>query len=226
MYDLFFVSYDEPNAEENYAILKARFPHTKRMHGIEGIGNAHKACAKQAFTSMFWTVDGDTIVDDDWDFSYDPPVWDKKYLHLWYSRNPVNSLVYGYGAVKLWPRELVLKHEGSWLDFTGSVGSIKLVNGVIATTRFNTTPYEAWKSAFRECVKLCENITMSPEDDESKERLKIWTSEHGSALHAAWCVQGAVDAVKWHRQNRNNLSDINDFRWLKAYHAKLYQLQS
>ena len=34
--DIIFLSYDEPNAEKNYADLLSKFPWAKRVHGVEG----------------------------------------------------------------------------------------------------------------------------------------------------------------------------------------------
>ncbi len=65
MYDIVFISYEEPNADEVYAELKARFPMAKRVHGVKGIHQAHIAAAKKCFTKMFWVVDGDARLKDD-----------------------------------------------------------------------------------------------------------------------------------------------------------------
>ena len=222
MHDLFFITYEEPNAGSNWEKIKNRFPHAKRVHGIKGIGEAHRHCATNSFTNMFWTVDGDTVIDDSWDFSYLPPEWDRIYLHLWYSRNPVNGLSYGYGSVKLWPRQPVLKHVGPWLDFTTSVGNIKIVDQTIATTMFNTSPFESWKSAFRECVKLHTNLKNNPADAESLARLNAWRYTVSSAAFSKWCNFGAVDALSWCDQPTSHLAMINDFDWLKNKFSTLY----
>lgn len=217
MYDLFFISYDELNADENWENLNSRFPHAKRLHGIKGISAAHLECAKRSFTKMFWTVDGDTIVDTSWDFSFQPKSWDQKYLHLWYSRNSVNLLEYGYGSVKLWPKKRVIDFNGNWLDFTTSVGDIKLIEDTIATTIFNTSPYETWKSSFRESVKLCENIKIDSTDELSKKRLEIWSSiNQNDTPFSEWASKGAVDGINFHQDNKT-LSLINDFDWLKIF---------
>jgi hypothetical protein len=50
MYDIIFISYNEPNADENFARLKARFPYAHRVDGIKGIHQAHIAAAKKAFS--------------------------------------------------------------------------------------------------------------------------------------------------------------------------------
>jgi len=70
MYDIVFISYQEPNADKNYSKLKERFPMTKRVHGVKGIHQAHIAAAKKSFTKMFWIVDGDAEILDDFDFDY------------------------------------------------------------------------------------------------------------------------------------------------------------
>ena len=217
MYDVFFISYTEPNADSNWALLKNRIFHAKRIHGINGIANAHRACARASLTSMFYTVDGDTVVDDTWDFSFKPPVSDQDNLHLWYSRNPVNGLSYGYGGIKLWPRHVLLLFEGSWLDFTTSVGPMKVIPTTISTTHFNSSPFEAWKSAFRECIKLIRNTELDPNDVDSINRLSAWQHVYNDdTQHSDFCLLGAGDAVKDYSilAKSGSLSLINDFSWL------------
>ena len=63
-YDIIYLSYDEPNAEKNYADLCKKVPWAKRVHGVEGSDAAHKACAELSETDRFITVDGDNIVDE------------------------------------------------------------------------------------------------------------------------------------------------------------------
>ena len=60
--DIIFLSYDEPNAEKNYADLCSKIPWAKRVHGVEGSDAAHKACADLSETEYFVTVDADNIV--------------------------------------------------------------------------------------------------------------------------------------------------------------------
>ncbi len=60
--DIFYISYDEPNAEENWADLMNKVPWAKRIHGVKGFDAAHKAAANQSETERFITVDGDNKV--------------------------------------------------------------------------------------------------------------------------------------------------------------------
>ena len=47
-YDIVYLSYDEPNAEKNYADLCKKVPWAKRVHGVEGSDSAHKAVLVRA----------------------------------------------------------------------------------------------------------------------------------------------------------------------------------
>lgn len=225
MYNIFFISYDESNADQNWSNLKSRFPTATRIHGIKGINNAHAACAEQSLTKMFWTVDGDTVVDDTFGFDYPIMPWDEKYLHVWYSRNPVNGLEYGYSAVKLWPTAVAKKKTERWLDFTTSVGKIKIVDNVISTTLFNSDAYNAWKSGFRESVKLYSNF-LHNNNVESANRLLIWMNNCYPVPYATDTKRGARDAVSFVNQSQHDaelIGMINDFDWLKN---KFTQLES
>ena len=46
--DFVFISYKEPNCEENFADLLNKVPWAKRVHGVKGFDNAHKAAAETA----------------------------------------------------------------------------------------------------------------------------------------------------------------------------------
>ena len=52
--DIIYLSYDEPNAEENYADLLSKVPWAKRVHGVHGSDAAHKICAEQSYTSSYF----------------------------------------------------------------------------------------------------------------------------------------------------------------------------
>lgn len=217
-FDKFFISYDEKYANRHFNLLKRRFPDIKRVHGVEGIANAHRRCAELSDTNMFWTIDADTIVDDGFDFSFKPIEYDRKYLHLWNSRNPVNGLEYGWGAVKLWPRDLVGSHDGgSYLDYTTSVGSLKLIDEVVATSCFNSDPFRAWRSGFREAVKLARN-TREGDAGESLHRLHAWCAISNRVPFATDAITGANDGLWYYMNADEPIAQINDFSWLRSFY--------
>ena len=121
-YDIIYLSYDEPNAEKNYADLLAKVPWAKRVHGVKGSDEAHKACARLSETDRFVTVDGDNIVREDFlnqevDFEEHKDL--SKCVISWAGYNVVNGLMYGNGGLKLWPKQYVLEmktHENAPAD--------------------------------------------------------------------------------------------------------------
>lgn len=218
MYDIIFISYNEPNADENYAKLKESFPLAKRVHGVKGIHQAHIAAAKKAFTKMFWVVDADAIVLDSFKFDYEVPAWDLETVHVWKSQNPVNDLVYGYGGVKLLPRPLTIKMDITKPDMTTSISnSFKPMDEVSNITAFNSDAYSAWRSAFRECVKLSSSIIDRQNAAETLVRLETWCTKANATPYAENAVNGAIAGRKYGQENAGNipaLTLINDFDWL------------
>jgi hypothetical protein len=215
MYDIIFISYNEPNADENFSKLKARFPLAKRIHGIKGIHNAHIAAAKKCFTKMFWVVDGDAIIVDSFDFSYIVDEYNLNTVHVWRSRNPVNGLEYGYGGVKLLPRQLTINMDTTTTDMTMNISNqFKVVEELSNITAFNTDPFSAWRSAFRECCKLA--VINNPE---SLSRLHEWCKLVEDVPYGYYAYSGALAGNKYGCENAGNnpaLSLINDFDWLKS----------
>ena len=142
MFDIFFISYQEPNADVNFAILQDRFPIAQRVHGVKGIHQAHKEAAKKALTKMFYVVDGDALVEDDFNFDYEVPPKDMNAVHVWRSKNPVNELVYGYGGVKLLPTKLTLDMDCASTDMTTSISNrFRPMEQISNTSLFNSTPF-------------------------------------------------------------------------------------
>jgi hypothetical protein len=216
--DIFFISYNEPDADTNFALLKDRFARAQRVHGIKGIHNAHKRCAELSSTAMFWTVDADTVADPNFNFDYHPPDYDRNYLHIWHSYNPVNGLSYGWGAIKLWPTDTVLRFNRNWLDFTTTVGNIKMVPDIAAITNYNVDARSSWRSGFREAVKLCSNI-VNGDWSESLERLLIWMTTATTVPFAVDSMHGAISGFDFYLEHvstkdQKRLKLINDFEWL------------
>ena len=218
-YDVVFISYQEPNADENYARLIDKIPTAKRVHGVKGIHQAHIEAAKQCTTDMIWIVDGDAIIVDEFDFDYQVPKWDLDMVHVWRSKNPINDLIYGYGGVKLFPRELTLNMDISKPDMTTSISSKFFpVQEVSNITKFNTGEFETWKSAFRECVKLSSRSIDRQKDKETFKRLSIWTSEGENMPYGKFAIAGAKAGMQFGVANKGKpvkLKLINDFDWLK-----------
>ena len=222
LFDIIFLGYDEEYAELNYNKLKERFPRAKRLHNIKGILEAHKSAARWADydkSEMFYVVDADAEIVPTFDFSYQPPALERQTVHVWYSHNPVNDLEYGYGGIKLFPTNLLMAYNGSPIDFTTSVSKdFKVMQEVSNITKFNTDPYSAWKSGFRECVKLASKLIPNQKNDETEFRLNIWCTRGGDREFGDFAMMGANEGTEFgraHKDQPDMLGLINDFSWLE-----------
>ena len=216
MYDIVFISYDEPSADANYAALKTKFPMAKRVNGVKGIHQAHITAAKKCFTKMFWIVDADAIIMGDFNFDYVVPNHQLDHVHVWRSQNPVNDLVYGYGGVKLFPRKLTIGMDTSKSDMTTSISPHFIAVEEIANiTAFNTDAFSAWRSAFRECAKLSSKAIARQNDEETETRLNIWCTKGSERRCGDFAIAGANAGREFGISNMADISLINNFEWLQ-----------
>jgi hypothetical protein len=215
MYDIIFISYNEPDADDNFANLKERFPLAKRVNGVNGIHQAHIVAAKKAMTKMFWVVDADAVILNSFDFSYEVSKWDLDVVHVWRSLNPIVNLSYGYGGVKLLPKQLTINMDTDTTDMTMNISSkFKAMEEVSNITAFNTDAYSTWRSAFRECCKLA-----VINNEESSARLSVWCDLNNDAPYGFYAYLGALAGRNYGEKNASNkeaLNKINDFTWLEA----------
>ena len=218
-YDIIFISYNEPQADENFARLKARFPYAQRVQGIKGIHQAHIAAAKKAFTKMFWVVDADAQILDTFNFDHVVSEYDLENVHVWRSRNPINDLEYGYGGVKLLPKNLTQNMDTSKPDMTTSISLLfKAMPEISNVTAFNVDCFNTWKSAFRECVKLASKTIDRQDDADTNYRLNVWCTRGLDRPFGREAIEGAVQGKHYGLENKDNneaLKMINDFDWLR-----------
>lgn len=226
-FDVVFISYKEPNAEANWYRLLEIFPNAKRVKNVKGIFEAHKRAAEIATTEMFYVVDGDAELVDNWKFDFKPNVFDMDCVHLWTSINPINDLEYGWGGIKLFPRQLLLDAQTWRVDLTTGLGKLKYINKVSNITSFNSDPFGTWRSAFRECAKLSSSLyqgTTTPADTE--ERLRIWTTAGSDRLYGEYALHGAALGKQYGKDNFNKLEAlklINNYEWMKNEFDKFYK---
>ena len=214
-YPVILLSYHEERAQTAFDALQTRPLDVHWVRDVEGIFEAHKEAAIQAGdATMFWVVDADAEVSDDFDFSYIPDVYDQDVVHVWASINPVTGSKYGYGGVKLFNTAQV-NNSTSWgLDFTTGLSKrFKFMPEVSCTTMFNTSAYDTWRSAFREVVKL----TVSSDPD-AIHRIQEWLHPLPDAEFGDDARRGAEQAQAFAKQNINNITEldkINDYEWLQ-----------
>jgi hypothetical protein len=214
-YDIFFLSCGESYAEEHFQLLKNRFPFVRRIDGVKGIYAAHKVAAIKSTTSHFWVVDADVLVSEQFYFNYSVNPQEFDVVHIWHSRNDINDAVYGNGGIKLLPKFLFdIEHTGKVDITTGLSDQIKILPEVTAIHAIGTSPYVAWRSAFREAVKL----TLQA-DAESQKRLQTWMTKGLSKPNGGYAVLGAKAGNKYAQSNSLDtlkIAKINDYAWLHS----------
>ena len=225
MYDVIFISYKEPNAEENWKSLVDRFPLSKRIHGVQGIHQAHISAAKLASTKMFWVVDGDAVILDKFNFEFRTKNYDT--VHVWRSRNPINDLEYGNGGVKLLPTDMTINMDLSKPDMTTSISEKFMpMKQVSNLTNFNSDPFNTWKSAFRECCKLASKIIDRQKSDETEHRLNVWCTKGMNKTYGTYAIEGAVMGKSYGELTKGSITElkkINDFEWLLSIFKETYE---
>ncbi len=192
--DFVYISFKEPNKEENWADLKNKVPWAKRVDGVKGFDSAHKAAAETAETDFFISVDGDNILDER--FLLETLDWtktNKKAVHRWRARNNVNGLVYGNGGLVGWSKETCLQmktHENAeteenQIDFCWGVPHENLHN-CYSTTIINSNAKQAFIAGYREGVKMS---TEKGKPIPAGNFKTIW--KNNLRILSTWCSVGA-----------------------------------
>lgn len=234
--DIIFLSYDEPNAEENWTDLLNKVPWAKRVHGVTGFDNAHKECANQSETEYFITVDGDTVImpqfmELELDYDRDP-----EFPHSvlsWNAKNMTNGMVYGNGGLKIWPRDVALSmktHENSEeeensIEFCWGINYIQM-NNIYSMTFINATPYQAFRAGFREGVKMSLQEGKRVEPNKFKDsiwyenfkRLCIWTSVGTDVPNGEWSIYGArLGCYLTALDSTFDRTLVRDYQWFNQF---------
>jgi len=226
-YDIVFISYDESDIDIKFDKLKQRFPRIKHIHGIKGIHNAHIEAAKICTTDYFYVVDADAEILDSFNFDYVVPFYDRLKVRVYRAKNPVNDLIYGYGGVKLLPRIATIRMNKNNIDMSTSIcKEYEPIQELSNITRFNTSPFNAWRSAFRECCKLASEVINGQITNETKDRLMVWQTIGIDREYGKYCIDGAIAGAEYGNRNKDNylnLRLINDYEFIKTQYNRFYQ---
>lgn len=230
--DVFYLTYDGDYSQRNMTRIMEKSAPKQRVtnvDGIEGIYNAHKMCSDMSITDHFFVIDGDAYLKDDFDLSFVPSdekmiyknVPESKCTLVWRAYNPVARITYGYGGVKLFHKSLFDDDIDGLVDMSTTIARKGLpyypVPDVSNDTVFNTTPFNAWKGAFRECSKLASN-QVSHMDQE--ERLTSWLNPNPDVEFFSYARIGARMGNQYGKSG-NDMTKVNDWHWLKTVFEEL-----
>lgn len=222
--DIVFISYDESEADANYAKLVERFPRAKRVHGVKGMENALAAAAETSETPWYYAVFGKTELYPTWDFSFVPDYFQQPKHYIFYSENRVNRLVYGEMAIILYNCRTILDNRNTefGLDYTMSFPH-EVIPVISTYGNFDTSPYQTWRTAFREVSKLYDIQHRTPTVD-TEYRIRIWETV-AEGPYAEWALRGAQDGRDFFLEFKADFDyrkNSFDWEWLRKYFLQRY----
>ncbi|RWZ76671.1 hypothetical protein EQK42_07170 [Streptomyces albidoflavus] len=200
----------------------------KRLHGVRGMRRAYRLTAELVDTEQFFLADGDFAIDPEFPTVTVEPLADGVAMRVWQAVNAVNGLTYGYGGLKL-IRRTALREMGQAVDVLAALpGKVEFCRQTAGITRFNQTPFHAWRAGFRECAMLARGSEYGMTDASAQERIAAWTASRDGEF-APYAATGARDGTAFAKaaaRDPERFEALNDPRWLHQRFTTLYGEQA
>jgi hypothetical protein len=220
--DVVFISNGEVNADYHWDWLLTRHSatpnRTVRIDGVKGRVAAYQAAASASNTDWFFAVFAKLEVDSKFDWSWQPDMLQQAKHYIFHARNSCNGLEYGHQAMIAYNKRLTLENTGSGLDFT--MDQLHEVVPILSGIAYYTeTPWMAWRTAFREVLKL----KLSLPDVENEYRLRHWLGNDRAYIepqNSEWSVFGATDALEYYDDVKGEFAALKksyEWEWLASY---------
>jgi hypothetical protein len=223
--DIIYISNGEPEAERWYTHLAQTCRReVKRVIDVDGRALAYKAAAELSSTPWFFTVFAKLEVVEDFDWTWQPDWLQEPKHYIFHSRNPVNGLEYGHMGVIAYNKRLVLETDDWGLDFTLSRAHA-VIPRVSAVAHYNTTPELTWRTAFREVLKLSDDVDKTG-SVESTYRMNTWLNV-ADGDYAEFSLLGAADAVDYYNKVDGDYTELMrsfEWAWLREYYSSKYSV--
>ena len=201
--DIVFISYGEKNADITWNNLKQSYPHARRIDRVKGIAQATRTAAKASDTPWFYAVFAKTNVDKDFKFDFRPSMLEKPSNYIFHAYNKITEQTYGHGAIVMYHRDTVLKMNKPGFDFTTSMPCITVP--LLSCTIDPKDEWEAWRTSFREVLKLKIMDTV-----DSEYLIHCWRTKGEGPLGEA-SKRGAEQALNYN----GDIMLANDWVWLR-----------
>jgi len=224
--DVVFIENGEVNAEENFLHLESclmQKPNKlKRVTNVKGRVAAYQAAAKVSSTPWFFAVFAKLKIDKSFDWTWQPDCLQQAKHYIFHAKNPINGLEYGHMAMIAYNRKLVLSNTAPGLDFTLDQlhEVVPMLSGV---ANYADDEFMAWRSAFREVIKLKHSLEQQP-DVETEYRLRTWMWK-GEGTKGDWSMRGAMDAYRYYNEVDGDFDQLKlsyDWVWLNSKFQSLH----
>ena len=216
--DIIFVSNNEPNAEENWQHLRSCVPQCHNLHRIDQVQGriqSEQAAAAKSDSTWYFRVPAKLKVNKDFDWSWQPDRLQQPKNYIFHAYNPVINLQYGHMAIVALNKSLCLATQGQQLDFVME-SAHEVVPILSGTANYVESPWMAWRTAFREVLKLKHSLP----NVENQYRLDLWLNSDSTVKYAQWSLWGAEDAMDYYTQVGGEFQKIKqsyEWAWLSQY---------
>jgi hypothetical protein len=219
--DIVFISNGEKDAHSNFRWLESATmanmnSSLNKIHWVQGITGrvaSQHAAANASSTSWYFAVWAKLRVNQHFDWSWQPDRLQAAKHYIFHARNTINDLEYGHQGMIAYNKQLVLETQGHGLDFTLEQPH-EVVPILSGEAIYYTSNWIAWRTAFREALKLRASLP----DVENEYRLKVWLDvDHGAGK---WSSKGAADAIEYYDEVAGNFEQLKksyEWSWLASY---------
>ena len=189
----------------------------KVSSGVNGRLKAYQAAAELSDTDWFLAVFAKCHVTDIfYNFNWRPDYWQQAKHYIFYNHNKDLDLTYGHMAPIAYNKRLMLENTGG-LDMT--LAQEHAVVPIVLSETQLTDPWDIWRTAFRETVKLM-YYSKDTNNLELEYRLDKWLS-----AEQHWYKAGAQDAKDYFESVNGEWAWImitNEWDWLRKRFDTLY----
>ena len=215
--DIVFIDNGERDADSNFTHLNSVTYNLEnrlqRSSGVTGRVAAYQTAADMSETPWFFAVFAKLRINQHFDWSWQPDRMQQAKHYIFHARNTINDLEYGHQGMIAYNKKLVLENTGHGLDFTLDQPH-EVVPVLSGDAIYYTSNWVAWRTAFRECLKLRASLP----DVENEYRLKQWLEvDHGAGQ---WSSKGAQDAVDYYEEVGGDFEALKksyEWAWLATY---------
>jgi hypothetical protein len=216
--DIVYISNGEAHADVNWNHLKEitrNIPNRLvRVDKVKGRAEAYKEAAKQSNTAWFFAVFAKLEVNPEFSWDWQPDRLQEDKHYIFHALNPIVGVEYGHAAIIAYHKQLVLGNPSHGLDFTLDQEHevVPLRSG---TTYYDNDIHTAWRTSFRESIKLHEDV-LKTNSIESEYRLSKWCSSNGTEV-GDWNMKGGLDGVDYYNEVNGDFDSLRltyEWEWL------------
>jgi hypothetical protein len=223
--DIVFLSNGESCADENWDHLLTTVPsgfRVIRIDKVEGRVQSEQAAATASTTRWYYRVPAKLKVAEGFNWRWQPDRLQQAKHYIFHARNPINDLEYGHMATIAFNKSLVLQTTGEGLDF--AMDKLHEVVPILSgTANYSMDSWIAWRTAFRECLKLRHSLP----DVESEWRLNQWMTVDKGTEISEWSRIGARDAITYYESTGGDFDKLKqsyEWDWLGKHLIKTHNI--